>query len=279
MGLSKFQNYVWHKRRKNYMPGYGSRRKSMAYKAEYVCVSHIGKRRKANQDNFICDSEYLPYVNNGTEEMLLGKVKTADLPVFGIFDGMGGEECGEMAAYLAAKEAAEFQWTGDAEQALHDYCREANRVLCEYIKEQEIGSMGTTAAMVWLYEKEVFCFNIGDSRIYRLSAGKLEQVSKDHVSFSVAGRKPPLTQNLGIPEDELTLAPHIVKEQCRKNDVYLLCSDGLTDMVEEEEIARLLGQEDKKLAAEQLLQSALEQGGRDNISFIILDLKRYFLVL
>lgn len=242
----------------------------MAYKIEYYYASHLGRLRKANQDNFICIEEYLSYRNNGTDGICSGEITTKEQPVFGVFDGMGGEECGEMASYLAAKTIAELDREGDPEKALENYCRNANQKICEYTKEQGLNSMGTTAAILWMHKKKIYLCNLGDSRIFQMSDGVLQQISYDHVSVAMPGKKPPLLQNLGISEEEMIISPYLASGEYQKGDIYLISSDGLTDMVEEDEIARILNGADRKAAAEELLQKALDNGGKDNISFVIL---------
>lgn len=246
----------------------------MAYKATYFCISHIGKCRKVNQDNFICNGEFMHHQNKGTEKVLKGEVEVTSMPLFGIFDGMGGEECGEMAAYLAAEEASLLKPDGEPESMLSAYCQRANQSICKYTKEQKLTSMGTTAAMLWLHKKKIYLCNIGDSKIFQLSKRELQQISFDHVSIAVSGKKPPLTQNLGIPEEELLISPYFASGEYQKGDVYLICSDGLTDMVEEEEIARILCRDDRMASAEELLQKALDNGGKDNVSFIVLYIEK-----
>ena len=79
--------------------------KTMKYVVRYSCVSHRGRKRSLNQDNFICDGRYMQVKMDETEFPLTGSVTNQSASVFGVFDGMGGEERGEMAAYIAAKAA------------------------------------------------------------------------------------------------------------------------------------------------------------------------------
>lgn len=208
--------------------------------------------------------------NRGTDGVKAGKARPEDLPVFAIFDGMGGEECGEMAAYLAAREMAEFSFGEDMAGDLVTFCRQANEQICCYTRENRITSMGTTAAILRFTPQNAGLCNVGDSKIFLFSQGKLHQLSYDHVSVSVAGRKPPLTQNLGIEETEMIIEPFVALGDYKPGDVFLLCSDGLTDMVSIEQLEKILGKKRKKAAAQALLQTALDNGGRDNISYILL---------
>jgi len=246
----------------------------MKYEIEFYYTSHRGKCRKMNQDNLFCAGQFLESENNGTEGILKGKGKPSKTSVFAVFDGMGGEERGEMAAYIATEMLKEYSFEKKIEEELFSFCKEANTEICRYAKENEIDSMGTTAAILAFSRKKVGLCNIGDSKIYLLSEGKLQQISKDHVTIAPYGTKPPLTQNLGIPETELLIEPYTATGEYHAGDVYLISSDGLTDMVEEEDIKQILENEAGDRAAERLLKQALEKGGRDNITFILLYVKK-----
>lgn len=238
-------------------------------KLQYFYTSHVGKSRKGNQDNLYCNGVFMPSVNRGTEGVKSGKVRPKELPVFAIFDGMGGEECGEMAAHLASLEMSEYTFGEDMAADLNDFCRKANRRICEYTREHRITSMGTTAAILRFTPEKAGLCNVGDSKIFLYSQGQLHQLSYDHVSISVAGRKPPLTQNLGIEETEMIIEPFVALGDYKPGDAFLICSDGLTDMVSTEQLQSILSGKRKK-AAQALLDTALENGGRDNISYILI---------
>lgn len=246
----------------------------MQYKIHYSCLSHIGNVRSVNQDNFICDGLYME--NDGTPiEFPLCGIKTSkEVSVFGIFDGMGGEECGEIASYIASKTASDIEIGKDATEALSKFCQKANLAICDYATLHDISSMGTTAAMLVFTEKEVALCNIGDSKIFRLCDGKLEQISMDHVAVAAFGVKPPLSQNLGIPPNELVIDPYLARGPYNDGDIYLICSDGLTDMVSVEEITEVLNSNPIEAAITTLLDKALAGGGKDNTTIILCKIER-----
>ncbi len=246
----------------------------MQYSVQYACISHIGRVRKVNQDNFICDGRYQEL--QAAPELLAGRKYGDDRPVFGIFDGMGGEECGETAAFLAARNAADLSMGEDPAWDLQEFCLRTNQDICAYAAVHGIGSMGTTAAMLAFGENEITLCNIGDSKIFRLSRGLLTQISRDHVEENGFGSKPPLTQNLGIPEEELLIEPYLARGTLKAGDLYLISSDGLTDLVSPEEITEILLSGTVELQAEQLLRRALENGGRDNVTIILCKIQRQF---
>lgn len=242
----------------------------MQYEIDYSCVSHVGKVRSMNQDNFICNGTYMK--PNSAKDMVsisgTASIKTAIL--FGIFDGMGGEECGEIASYIAAKESSSTHIKKDAVHTLIDYCKQANDVICEYADNNSISSMGTTAAILLCSKSEITLCNIGDSKIFRFSEGNLEQISKDHIAISAYGTKPPLSQNLGIPPESALIDPYLSQGGYKVGDKYLICSDGLTDMLTIEEIKDLLEHQPFEELALSLVNRALKNGGRDNVTVILL---------
>jgi len=222
-----------------------------------------------NQDNFICDGRYM----NGRDDFtfpITGHTSThGNFSVIGIFDGMGGEECGDIASRLAAEEASRMICTNRPAQDLLSYCQKANERIWRYAADNKINSMGTTAAILAFTHKKIVLCNIGDSRIYQFADGKLTQISFDHVTGSAYGRKPLLSQNLGIPPTEMMIEPYIAQGSYNNRDIYLICSDGLTDMLPENTIKEILLNTQFEKAAEKLLKMALTNGGKDNITMIL----------
>ena len=205
---------------------------------------------------------------------LSGNVISNTPTLFGVFDGLGGEECGEIASYIAAKTTCCPIKAKDSLSFLNTLCQKANDEICRYMKENLVFSMGTTAAMVLFDKKNITLCNVGDSRIYHISKNEMSQISKDHVAFSVQGQKPPLSQSLGIPPEEIIIQPHFVQSNYVCGDKYLICSDGLTDMVSEEDIKSIIDENDINEAIKALLNKTLENGGRDNVTIILLEIKQ-----
>jgi len=222
--------------------------------------------------------EFLKSENDGVADPITGTADTKRIPAFAVFDGMGGEQQGEVAAYIAAntfdvgyKESPKR----DVKQFLLDACANMNNAICVHIKEQHLRSSGATAAILMFGKRDIYVCNIGDSRIYQFSDDTLTQISHDHSETGMIDRKPPLTQHLGIPETEFVIAPYVAKGLYEKGDKYLICSDGLTDMVSEAEIAKTMTENSSiEQGAEVLLQKALEAGGHDNITLILCEIRR-----
>ena len=237
----------------------------MVYQVEYAAVCHSGRLRPSNQDNYFCNGRYLPAERGGPPGMLSGYAASDQPALFAVFDGMGGEERGEMASFLAAETMNGGEW-----EDLAEACRAANRRIVRFTKENRLNTCGTTAAMLLFDENGVVQCHIGDSRIYRLREGWIDQLTEDDV-FPVNGRrKAPLLQFLGIPEEEMRIEPHIRRYEAVAGDTYLICSDGLSDMVSAHDMAETIQKRAIREAGELLLRDALDAGGRDNITFFLL---------
>ncbi len=246
----------------------------MYYEINFSAVSNIGNVRKVNQDNLICNGQYIDLENKDADFRNSGTVNSKKTTLFGIFDGMGGEECGEVASFIATTEALNFKFGKDGVADLLKLCHNANTKICEYTKENQLSSMGTTAAMLLFDKYEITLCNIGDSKIFRLSQNDFKQISTDHVVVSVFGRKPPLSQNLGVPPEELIIEPYVSKGDYQDGDKYLICSDGLTDMVTSDEIETAIKENTLEEAVKILLEKSLENGGKDNITIILLQINK-----
>ena len=208
--------------------------------------------------------------------------------VFVVCDGMGGAAAGEVASQQAVEEVlAALGSAPEASEplALETLADQAIRAANEsiYVRAQRnprLSGMGTTLVAVLTRGAEVLIANVGDSRCYLLRAGRLEQVTLDHslVEEQVrAGRMTPaeaarsplrnvITRALGT---QVLVTPDFFAEEAVAGDVYLLCSDGLTRELSDEEIARLLsaGKPLDELV-ERLVEAAKDSGGQDNITCV-----------
>ena len=250
----------------------------MRYYVPYACVSHIGKKRKTNEDNFILEKVYMEEENQGSDGILTGTIEPDSCPaLLGVFDGMGGEEHGETAAWLAAKHMASFK-LNSRDVDLERICRRVNRRLSQFAYDNSIISAGTTANLLLFERNALTGANLGDSRTYRITSSKMTQISVDDSAPGMKGGKGPLIQYLGASAEEIKVEPHIVDCPLEDGDVYLLCTDGLTDMVPENAIESIVRDHLNKTktdvkplekAVQALLDEALNAGGRDNITIIL----------
>ena len=251
----------------------------MAYQIEYAYTCHIGKIRNNNEDNFWCCGDSLEAQNQGMSHIRSGYMKQSEYPLLAVFDGMGGESCGEMAAFLAAEACGEHFKTAkdgirnDPEEFLNEICESMNQAICDYGRTNKINSMGTTAALLAFAEDAVYSCNLGDSRIYKSDREKFYQISQDHVLGRSLFGKAPLTQYLGMEEENLQLEPSISRQEIKIGDRFLLCSDGITDMLSDGEIADILSRDiPVAKTVEILVDRAMKKGGRDNITVVLCEI-------
>ena len=251
----------------------------MAYQIEYAYTCHIGKIRNNNEDNFWCCGDSLEAQNQGMSHIRSGYMRQSEYPLLAVFDGMGGESCGEMAAFLAAEACGEHFKTAkdgirnDPEEFLNEICESMNQAICDYGRTNKINSMGTTAALLAFAEDAVYSCNLGDSRIYKSDREKFYQISQDHVLGRSLFGKAPLTQYLGMEEENLQLEPSISRQEIKIGDRFLLCSDGITDMLSDGEIADILSRDiPVAKTVEILVDRALKKGGRDNITVVLCEI-------
>ena len=190
---------------------------------------------------------------------------------------MGGENFGEMAAFAAARQLQKAErklanFFAPKEKNLEKLIQQLNAAVVNAQKEMCTERMGTTMVSLCFSGSFVYVCNVGVSRAYRLRDGALVQLSIDHVEKRPGreNKKAPLTQHLGFGNEDIQIEPYIAKEQIKQGDLYLLCSDGLTDMLTNFEISDImLNCADAESCVEALIQSALDHGGRDNITVIV----------
>jgi len=204
-------------------------------------------------------------------------------PLFVVADGMGGAQAGEVASRLAVEPFLDgLQDTNDAEGALAQYAHAANVSIHERSQASaEHAGMGTTLTAVYVGAEEVAIAHVGDSRAYCLRDGELLRLTDDHSLVDELIRQGKLTPEEAIehpqrsvitralgPEPEVEIDTRSYR--ARDEDVYLLCSDGLTTMVPDAQLVEiLLGHPRLRDAGEALIAAANEAGGRDNITVLL----------
>ena len=249
----------------------------MALHIDAACFCHMGKVRKNNEDNFFFDDRCLEAENSGLKHPVTFSRSLRRELCVAVFDGMGGENYGELASFAAA------ECMKSSARKLADYfipertflsgmCMKINAAVVKKQKEMRTEHMGSTMVLLFFSHGYVYVCNLGDSRAYRLRDGEFLQISEDHVEKrdDRPGKKAPLTQHLGIDPEEMIIEPHIAKGELVSGDKYLICSDGLTDMLTNFEINDILNRsDDMELCAKTLVDSALEKGGRDNVTVIV----------
>ncbi len=251
---------------------------TLAGKLEIVELTDTGRKRSHNED----------YV---------GSDAASGLAV--LADGMGGYKAGEVASQIAVNLIMEEvrnelksispseidEETGFSKESLvvKAAIEKANETIFKTAQSQpQCQGMGTTVVVAAFYDGRVTVAHIGDSRLYRFRDGRLEQITSDHSLLQElidkgfytpeearqSLNKNLVTRALGI---ELNTSPDVQEDAVKPGDIYLLCSDGLTDLVEDAQIGQVLADHGKDLeaAAQALIRLANDNGGKDNISVIL----------
>ena len=248
-------------------------------------VSHVGKVREKNEDNLFFNSRLLKKAN---KHFHLGKTKIKiNKPIYlGVFDGMGGMSNGEKASYIAAKTTKQILKHNNKTtiETLEEICVKANDFICQEMKNNNKSKMGATLSMLCFEEDKYYLCNVGDSPILLLRNGEISEISHEHTekenlalfdNKSIEKKKYKLTQHLGIFSEEMEIEPYFSKDCLLLNDKFIICSDGLTDMVDYDDIKSCLqSKRSIKKSVKKLLKKALDNGGKDNITIIGIDVKK-----
>jgi PPM family protein phosphatase len=226
-------------------------------------ITDTGRKRRHNEDAYVCEP-----------------------PLFAIADGMGGPQAGEVASRLAAAALRESGASGGGERRIADLIQEANRRVYDRSNtDPDTSGMGTTITVALVDDGTVAFGHVGDSRAYLIRDGSIEQITEDHslvnellktgkLSPEEADAHPQksvITRALGTDPDVDADTFTIVAEPW---DVFLLCSDGLTNMVDEDAILELVerDRDDLDAALRALVRAANRGGGEDNITVVAFEI-------
>jgi protein phosphatase len=227
----------------------------------------VGLVREKNEDSFVVDP---------------------DLGLYVVCDGMGGHVGGQVASQTAVATIAEMIRSGmvfdDGEpDPLASAIKRANRAVFEKARaDPNLHNMGTTVVGIREDGDLLHLCHVGDSRIYRLRAGALDQVTMDHSLVNLYAENPELAARFGPANENVIVRAVGLREEVEvdhravameEGDVYLLCSDGLTDMVDDWILQELLQDvlaHSVDECAEALIRAALSNGGVDNVTAVVL---------
>jgi PPM family protein phosphatase len=227
---------------------------------EHVGQTDVGRQRSVNEDSLVIAP-----------------------PFFAVADGMGGAKAGEVASAMAAETFEGESDSGEpAEAQLTRILREANRRIYELaVSDDSHRGMGTTVTAAKVTGNQVSLGHVGDSRAYRLRDGELEQLTRDHslvAELERSGQITPeaaehhpqrsiITRALG-PEPDVQVDTYTLAG--RDGDLFLICSDGLTSMISDDELASILRSSDTlEEVADSLVRAANQSGGKDNITVVL----------
>lgn len=240
--------------------------------AKAFATSDVGKAREINEDYF-----YISFPDDPVQLFILA-------------DGMGGYNGGEVASKLAVTTAknyilSNFEKSKDSKEKLLDLVKNssqyANMVVFEKSREnEELTNMGTTLDICLIYQNKAFISHIGDSRIYRIRKDFFRKLTKDHsyVQQLVDEGKITEEESKNHPKKNMLMKalgctsfiePDAMIRGFIKDDILLMCSDGLTNMVSETEIRQII-KENPTDSTKLLIQKANDLGGKDNITAIII---------
>ncbi len=251
----------------------------MVYTYNASCGSFSGRGRSNNEDNFYFNKKHLPVSNKGLKNPIKCKGTTDEPFIFAVFDGMGGEAKGEEAACLAseifAKEAKKLDELAlSGKEFMIKTCEIANAAVNKSAKEKQLGAMGTTVAALYFSQDEVVSCNMGDSKVFRIRDKKMIQISEDHTDEKIMSamgvkKKPVLLQYIGIPDKEMSIDPYISKGDIQSEDVYVICSDGITDVIDMNLMYEIISDNGADDAVRQILAEVDRQDGADNATIIV----------
>lgn len=252
-------------------------------KVQSCGITDIGRKRQKNEDSYLVNDNIHLYV---------------------VADGMGGHVGGEFASKIAVSTVEEIikgldqtdvykssylssdqgQDEKGEEQTLREAITKAGSKICQKsVEEPELKGMGTTATVLLFNEQKAMVAHVGDSRAYYVRKGKIKQITEDHslvneqvksglISEAEAKThqlKNIITRSVGVQEEvEVDTCLLDVKEK----DVFLLCSDGLSNLVEDNEMLNVILQNDPESAVRTLVDLANQRGGDDNITLILVQI-------
>lgn len=256
-------------------------------KLQCVALCSVGKERKTNQDNFYLNGIY----KSKSEEVFFEQdiQEAAGSYIYAVVDGMGGLCYGEEAAYTAVSELKKYVDDKRKENKMISVRRaiqQMNQAVCILGRERK-APVGSTATILKYQNRKVRIYNVGDSKAFLFRNGSMNQLSEDHTEkesfmhmkeemgmtdFAFSGNG--LTQYLGVEEEEFLLEPSITETiEIEEQDIFLLCSDGLTGMVDTKDILQVMIEPIALEAkAKKLEQIAIDAGGKDNITILLLKL-------
>ncbi|MBR3738839.1 MAG: serine/threonine-protein phosphatase [Clostridia bacterium] len=262
----------------------------MPLKIDAAVCSNMGKVRKNNEDNFYFDGLYMDE-NTRNQGGFYHQTNENELQIYAVCDGMGGEEGGEDASITAVRGLQKYAASEahpDENQPLRDALQSISDTIDQNARTKGFHS-GTTIAMMLFNGNTARVVHVGDSRVYGMQNKQLRRLTVDHSEvqrmfamglikeeeLDTHPRRHVISQYLGMPREDALVSPTLSeREEVTAETRYVICSDGLTDMVKDPELSQILAAApNSEEAAKQLVLAALRNGGRDNVTVICLFVK------
>ena len=245
---------------------------------EITSASRVGCVRRQNEDMILVDSHFVRNRDYATTATL----KSEDRYIIAVADGMGGHNAGEVASELVMSNLKFFigdlplgMSSDEIEKTMRDWLNSIHQTVNGRGRSNhDMLQMGTTLVGLLYYGKRYFWMNCGDSRLYRLRNGELEQLTTDHSLNNVNGEKKHsniLTNCIGAGGETAYFDFMEITDDFLAGDTYLLCSDGLNDMVSDDIIKEQLL---NGATANDLCEEAINAGGYDNVSACVLRIEK-----
>jgi serine/threonine protein phosphatase PrpC len=235
-----------------------------------TALSHAGLVRDHNEDSLVIGQWTLCAADTQTPQTLVFPI--ASPLVVAVADGLGGHPGGDVASSLVVRELAHAGPTLDGEQGLRNVLSSCNRALYGIAADEPtLTAMGTTVAGALFMSDQLLAFNIGDSRVYSQGPDGLRQVSVDDRPPLAPGQEHTaiVTQTLGGGLRYADVEPHLSSFPPSTDVRWLICSDGLSDLVDNQTLNDLLLEAEDSRAAFELWKAAMEAGGHDNITLAL----------
>lgn len=236
-----------------------------SFEVEITAFTHQGRVRHGNEDCIGVGDWVRNAPMSGPRQWRCG-IESPLMCV--VADGMGGHAAGEIASQHAVnrmkQESPHISSAGQVAVVLNNINIEMHDLM---MLDRALLGMGTTIVGLVLLHRRLIWFNVGDSRLYRHEGGSLRRISVDDVP-DPERRSHVITQSLGGAEAVQPLSPHTGEDDLPAPSRWLLCSDGLTDMVDADTMEKCMAASDLE-ATSKLFESAMRAGGDDNISIIV----------
>ncbi len=248
--------------------------------------SDIGISRSNNEDNYYLNGKFAEYsTDNQTATAFQSPVTEG---VFAVFDGMGGQSKGEFASLCASKTIDRYKESilKSGTKKVYSFVNDVNEKICDEMRKDN-ERIGSTLAVLTITDGVAQAYNLGDSSIYHISKNKITKLTRDHTVADQMYRmnalteeearhdlrKHSLTKHLGMFAEESDLRPYASGNiRVNNGDMFLLCTDGITNTVNETEIKRIMIAFDGrcKQTVNALIEKSIEKGSDDNLTAMVL---------